>query len=87
MIVVLQKPRLITNHDMTEADSLLAFKHPESLFREFNSFLPQLMGSCMGVQRSKTILDPIPSTKQEWIIEIGMATGSAILRTEANRKF
>jgi hypothetical protein len=29
MIVVLEKPRLVTCHDMTEADSLLAFKHPK----------------------------------------------------------
>jgi hypothetical protein len=29
VIVVLEKPRLVTCHDITEADSLLAFKHPE----------------------------------------------------------
>jgi hypothetical protein len=42
MIVVLQKPRLVTDHTIMEADSLLSFKHPEQLSREFDLFLPQL---------------------------------------------
>jgi hypothetical protein len=29
MIVVLEKPQLLTCHDIAETDSLLAFKHPE----------------------------------------------------------
>jgi hypothetical protein len=29
MIVVLEKPRVVTCHDIAEADSLLAFEHPE----------------------------------------------------------
>jgi hypothetical protein len=29
MIIVLEKPRLVTCPDITEADSLLAFRHPE----------------------------------------------------------
>jgi hypothetical protein len=29
MIGVLEKPGLVTCHDITEADSLLAVKHPE----------------------------------------------------------
>jgi hypothetical protein len=47
-IVVREKPRLVTRHDTMEADSLLDFKHPESLTREFDSLLPQLAGSRMG---------------------------------------
>jgi hypothetical protein len=29
MIVAPQKPRVVTSHNITEADSLLSFKHPE----------------------------------------------------------
>jgi hypothetical protein len=29
MVMVLEKPRLVTCHDIKGADSLLAFKHPE----------------------------------------------------------
>jgi hypothetical protein len=44
MIVMLQKPRFVSHHDIVEADSLLAFNHEEYLSREFNSFLSQAVG-------------------------------------------
>jgi hypothetical protein len=40
MIAVLQKRRLITSHNITEAGSLFTFKHPEFLFREVDSCVP-----------------------------------------------
>jgi hypothetical protein len=41
---VLQKPWLLTGHDLVETDSLLAFEHAEKLTSESNSLLPQHTG-------------------------------------------